>query len=279
MATPGMLRTVIVDDEPVARRGLRRLALGHDRVQLVAECRDGVEAVRVIRATEPDLVLLDMQMPGLDGMGVIREIGVEAMPLTIFVTAYDSFAVRAFDVTAVDFVVKPVEETRLRRAIDRAVERHEARRAMAAGGPAPATAGSASDRALAAAPVRTPPVRYATRLMASVGRRSTVIPIEEVVRIQADGYYAWVHTARARHLVRAPLTMLERALDPAMFLRVHRSAIVQVTAIRGFERSPAGRLTLTIEDGARAAVSRSRRAAVVAALRMPVEQASVGARP
>lgn len=234
------MRLVIVEDEPVARRGLRQLASAHQRMHVVAECRDGNEAVRVIRELTPDLVLLDVQMPGLNGLGVIREIGADAMPLTIFVTAYDTFAVPAFDAAAVDYVVKPIAEDRLRLALDRASMRFDQRRP-----------------------------RYTSRFITRVGRRTVVIPVGEVSRITADGYCAWVYTATARHLLRANLTALERELDPLMFVRVHRSTIVQLSAVRGVERSRSGHLILTMSDGARSVVSRSRRYAVMAALRAP----------
>jgi two-component system LytT family response regulator len=258
---------LIVDDEPVARRGLRRFVATHPRLHLVGECRNGAEAVTAIRAVAPGLVLLDVQMPGLDGLGVVREVGAEAMPPVIFVTAHDDYAVPAFELAAVDYVLKPFTDERLAHAVARAIERTDARRAAdmvrrlleavdAARGLPP--------RGTAAAPQEEH--RYPVRFLATVGTRSVVVPVDEIIWIRADDYYASLITAAGAFLVREPLAELEGRLDPALFVRTHRSAIVRVDAVRSVERGQDGRATLVLRGNMRVPVSRSRRPAVLAML-------------
>jgi len=259
---------LVVDDEPVARRGLRRFVSTHPRLRLVGECRNGAEAVAAIRSLAPGLVLLDVQMPGLDGLGVVREVGAEAMPPVIFVTAHDDYAVPAFELAAVDYVLKPFTDARLASAVARAIERTDARRAAdtvrhllealdAARGVASRDTQSASE-----APATRAPVRF----LATVGTRSVVVPVDEIIWIRADDYYATLVTAAGNFLVRESLAHIEERLDPAVFVRTHRSAIVRVDAVRAVERGEDGRATLVLRNGTRVPVSRSRRAAVLAVL-------------
>jgi two-component system, LytTR family, response regulator len=243
---------LIVDDEPVARRGLKRLVSARPELRVVGESRNGREAVTAIRSLAPDVVLLDLQMPGLDGIGVVRAVGADAMPPVVFVTAYDDGAVRAFDVAAVDYVVKPFTDARLYRALDRALARRGAQRAAGA------------YRALldAATASAAPSEGYLTRVLTTAGRRTAVVPIADVLWIAADDYCVRLVTGTGRYVLRERLTALERRLDPAMFVRVHRSAIVRIDAIRALERSSDGRVAAVLSDGARVPVGRARQRAV-----------------
>jgi two-component system, LytTR family, response regulator len=254
--TAGVL---IVDDEPVARRGLRRLVSARPDLRVVGEARNGREAVAAIRALAPtpDVVLLDLQMPGLDGIGVVRTIGPDAMPPVVFVTAYDDGAVRAFDVSAVDYVVKPFTDARLYQALDRALARRSERRAAVA-----------YQTLLAAVqtPTTPPEDEYLTRVLASAGRRTAVVPVADILWIAADDYCVQLITPAGRFVLRERLTELERRLDPAAFLRVHRSAIVKLDAIRALDRSRDGHLTAIRTDGTRVPVGRARQRAVLTAL-------------
>ena len=245
---------LIVDDEPVARRGLRRLVSARPDLTVVGEARNGREAVAAIRSLGPAVVLLDLQMPGLDGIGVVRTVGAEAMPPVVFVTAYDDGAVRAFDVSAVDYVVKPFTDARLYQAIDRALARRTEQRAADA------------YRALLARPPQANRSEYLTRVLASAGRRTAVVPIAEVVWLAADDYCVQLVTASGRYVVRERLTAFEEKLDPAEFIRVHRSAIVRLDAIRALDRAPDGRVAVILGDGTRVPVGRARQRAVIDAL-------------
>jgi two-component system LytT family response regulator len=258
------MRILIVDDEPLARRGARRIVEGHRGAVVVGECRSGTEAIRFIQSTAPDVVLLDVQMPGVDGFGVIRAVGAERLPAIVFVTAFDDFAVRAFEHAAVDYVVKPYTDDRLLQAIDRAIARragdHAARvqeqlralLAVAGGSATPSTE----------APTNAP----LNRLLVNVGTRSIVVPLEEVTWIRADDYCATVFASGKSYVLRESLNELERRLDGAEFIRAHRSAIVRVDAVQALERSSTGAMHCVLRDGTRVPVSRSRREAVTSAL-------------
>lgn len=278
MADREAVRVLVVDDEPAARRGVRNVLHGWSAHVVIEECRNGDEAVRAIPAFEPHVVLLDVQMPGLDGFGVIREVGAERMPAVVFVTAYDEHALRAFDVAAVDYVVKPFTDERLRLAMERALERRSERRAAevhkqlvallegavprrAAEGLAPPDGTRAS-----APPAAGEDGGYLTRLLVSVGTRSEVVPVSSVTWIRADDYYASVFADGRAFVIRESLAELERRLDPREFMRVHRSAIVRLSLVRALERPTSGRSSLVLRDGTRVPVSRARQAAVARAL-------------
>jgi two-component system LytT family response regulator len=271
------IRVLVVDDEPAARRGVRNVLDGWSTGVVVEECRNGGEAVRAIPAFDPHVVLLDVQMPGLDGFDVIREVGPERMPAVVFVTAYDEHALRAFDVAAVDYVVKPFTDERLRQAMDRALKRRSERRAAEVQrqllalleGAGDRVAGERSPMAEAKTSTRasdTPAPDYLTRLLVSMGTKSVVVPVSTVSWIRADDYYASVFAGGAAYVIRESLAELERRLDPREFMRVHRSAIVRLTVVRSLERPANGRHHLVLHDGTRVPVSRSRYTAVSRAL-------------
>ena len=278
MADRETIRVLVVDDEPAARRGVRSVLDGWSDDVVVEECRNGGEAVRAIPSFDPHVVLLDVQMPGLDGFDVIREVGPDRMPAVVFVTAYDEHALRAFDVAAVDYVVKPFTDERLRQAMDRALKRRSERRAVevqrqllallegagqrAGGGSSSMGDETAPSRPSAAAATPT----YLTRLLVSVGTRSEVVPVSTVSWIRADDYYASVFAGGTAYVIRESLAELERRLDPREFMRVHRSAIVRLAMVRSLEHPANGRHRLVLRDGTRVPVSRSRHAAVARTL-------------
>ncbi len=245
----GRLRALIVDDEPLARLGLRQLAEAHGGLTVVGECRNGRDALQQLDGAAPDVVFLDVQMPGLDGFGVIRARGPERMPLVVFVTAFDEYAVRAFEAHALDYLVKPVTASRFAAAVARVREQLSGRQALAAA------------RRLGALVTPEGPLRLSVPTAA--GR--LLLDPDEVDWIGADDYYAAVHAAGRRHLVRESLDSLEARLR-APFLRVHRSAIVNVARVREL-RSASGRAVVVLRDGTEVAVSRRRREAVADALR------------
>ncbi|HEX5829735.1 MAG TPA: LytTR family DNA-binding domain-containing protein [Gemmatimonadaceae bacterium] len=238
------IRVLLVDDEPLARRGLRQLLAAHADVAVVGECRDGREALAALDAVRPDLVFLDVQMPELDGFGVIRERGPGRMPLTIFLTAYDEFALPAFEAQALDYLVKPPSEERFAAALARA--RRQLRLARLDGG-----ASSAAE----------------SRLLVPTAHGELVLSPEEIDWIGAEDYYAAVHARGRRHLLRESLAALEARLDPRRFVRVHRSAIVNVARVAALRAAAAGGAAVVRRDGTTLPVSRRRREALARALR------------
>ena len=266
MLPPWPVRALIVDDEPIARRGLRQLLTEQGNVDVVAECENGEDAVQAIRRERPDLVYLDIQMPGLDGFGVVRTIGANDMPCVVFVTAFDDYAINAFAVAATDYVVKPFSPERLAEATMRALRRIREQRVVAAHEQllhALSDASTAPERIGAGATGVAP---YATRLLVSVGARSVVVPLDDVSLIEADGYHVRVRAGATRYTLRESLKELESRVNPLDFLRVHRSAIVRISAVRCLERIAHERLVVVLADGTRVPVGRARRDVVIRTL-------------
>jgi two-component system LytT family response regulator len=252
------LRVVVVDDEPLARSGMCGLLARDPELTVVAQCADGAEAVAAIAGLKPDLVLLDVQMPEMDGFEVLREVGPARMPVVVFVTAFDRFALRAFDVAAVDYLLKPFDDERFDLAIARA--KHAVRNAEAGelgrrlmrlverqGAPAESPAAPPAESA-----------RHATRLVVKSAGRTVFVRVDEVDWIEADDYYAKLHVAGKTHLLRETMGSLEARLDPARFFRVHRSAIVNLDRVREVQFLFRGEHVVILHDGTRLKLSRSR---------------------
>ncbi|NOK09096.1 LytR/AlgR family response regulator transcription factor [Corallococcus exercitus] len=246
------LRVLLVDDEPLARKGLRQALARHPDAVVCGECRDGREAVEAIRAQRPHLVLLDVQMPELDGFGVLREVGAEHMPAVIFVTAFDTFAVKAFTVHAVDYLVKPFDDARFDEALARARQRLRAGEAAELGR---RLADLLADAGAAPRPVEP----LADRLLVRVGLRSVLVPVADIEWIEADDYCVTLHADGKAHVLRESLAALEARLDPERFVRIHRSAIVNVECIQEVHRPSPTEQVVVLRSGQRLRVSRSRR--------------------
>jgi two-component system LytT family response regulator len=251
------LRVLIVDDERAARVNVRHLLGVHPRVSDCREADGGEAAIRAIGEAPPDLIFLDVDMPEVGGFDVIRRVGPARMPDVIFLTAYDQFAVRAFTVNAVDYLLKPVATERFDEAFARALARRSRAELATQGRRLAALVGEVPEIATTEAFV---PLRdHSGRLEGFVvreGRRNTVLLPEEIVWLSAEDYCTSVHTLVATYLVRATLTAILAQLDPARFVRVHRSAAVDLARVRGSRRLPNGGLVLTLEDGQRVPVSR-----------------------
>jgi len=243
------IRTLIAEDEPLARERIRSLLDSEGDIDVVAECGDGRSAVAAIREHEPDLVLLDIHMPELNGFDVIREIGAAAMPPVIFVTAYDHFAVRAFDAHALDYVLKPFDEDRFHTAVERAREAVQRR------APEPSL-----DRRLADLLENLQRPRFLERLAVKSGGKIVFLRTDEVSWIGAEGNYARLHAGKKSFLMRETMTALEGKLDPARFLRIHRSTIVAADAIAELEPLFQGDYVVVLRDGTRLTSSRGYRA-------------------
>ncbi|HXI20990.1 MAG TPA: LytTR family DNA-binding domain-containing protein [Gemmatimonadales bacterium] len=239
------IRSVIVDDEPLARRAVRRGLLRHPDIEILGECGDGESAVQAIRALRPNLVFLDIQMPEMDGFQVLRRVGARHMPVTIFVTAHDRFAIRAFETNAIDYLLKPYARHRFDRALERARER------IAARGDQPGADRTAESLASLAATER-----HAERLAIPENGRIVFVPTRDIDWIEADGNNVRLHLGSRIRMFRETLTRLEARLDPTQFLRIHRSTIVNVRRIREIEPWVRGYHRVVLEGGTELRMSR-----------------------
>ena len=259
MTDPAPLRVLIVDDEPPARHRLEDLLRHEPGVTVVGTAENGIVAVEAIRQLAPDLVFLDIQMPGKTGLEVLREIGPHAMPPTILVTAYDQYALAAFDLAAADYLLKPFDDERFEQAFRRA------RRMIAFDEIA-----RLRDRLLAvlqhagggAAPVPAAAAGYLRRITVSTGGETRVLPVAEIDYITASGPYARLHAGGQRYVIREAMQVLEESLDPERFMRIHRSAIVRVELVESLRRGAAGEYRVQLRTGVRLRVSRGRREAL-----------------
>lgn len=246
------LRALIVDDEPLARERLRTLLADDPGVTIVGECADGASAVEAVRELTPDLVFLDVQMPELDGFEVLDRVGASRMPAVIFVTAYDEYAIRAFDVHALDYLLKPFERARFERALRRAREH------LARGG-----AETLTHRLRALLEELTPArsieeAREAQdRLVVKSRGRIAIVRPEELEWVEAAGNYVRLHVANESHLMRETMTRMAERLPTGEFLRVSRSAIVRVDHIKALKRRDHGEYTIVLRDGTKVKSSRS----------------------
>ncbi|HEY0139883.1 MAG TPA: LytTR family DNA-binding domain-containing protein [Thermoanaerobaculia bacterium] len=252
-----MIRVLIVDDEPIARRGILQRLRGEADLEVVGECGDGAAAIDAITGLAPDLVFLDIQMPEVGGFDVVEAIGVARMPAVVFVTAYDEHALRAFDVHAVDYVLKPIDRHRFRTAVERA------RRRLADAPGQQLEEGELSlDRRIAAAlrELGRPAQDYAKRLAIKGDGRVILVDVDEVDRLEAAGNYVEVHSGARHHLLRETMASLEARLDPARFVRVSRSSIVNGDRVRELQPMFNGDFVVVLRDGTKVAGSRRYRA-------------------
>jgi two-component system LytT family response regulator len=259
------IRALIVDDEPLARRGIRQLLEPYPDMVVAGECRNGREALRALATLAPDLVFLDVQMPGLDGLDVIRVHGAERMPLTVFVTAHDEFAVRAFEAEALDYLVKPLSEARFRDTIARVRERLRVKDALALAGRLGALLdGRAGQRERAERTSGPSGVRIAVPSESG----ELLIDEREIDWIAADGDHARIHAGQHQHRVRESLAALEARLDPAQFVRIHRSFVVRLDQVRRWKSGASESEALVVlRDGTELPVSRRRLARLKGLLR------------
>jgi two-component system, LytTR family, response regulator len=223
------LRVLVVDDEALARRNLSLLLGGDPDIGSVVECGSGVEAVKAIRRDKPDLVFLDVQMPECDGFDVLELLGGDVAPVVIFVTAYDEYALRAFDAGALDYLLKPFDDARFARALERAKER------LAHHDPGP---------------------RPAQRLVVKSRGQVRFLSVADIDWIEAASYYACLHIGRETHLIRRSLSELEQDLGDGSFVRIHRSTIVNFDRIRGLELQDGGEYEVVLDCGIRLRLSR-----------------------
>ena len=233
---PGRLRALVVDDEPLARRNLSVL-LGRDAdISSIEECGSGAEAIGRIRASRPDLLFLDVQMPECDGFDVLELLGADMPPAVVFVTAHDEYALRAFEAGALDYLMKPFTNARLERALSRAKERLSVRRAQ--------------------------PPQAAERLIVKSAGQVLFVDVADIEWIDAANYYACLHVGASTHILRRSLAILEQELDPGVFCRIHRSTIVNLQRVRGLELTDEGEYSVLLKSGERLKASRRFRRAL-----------------
>lgn len=246
----GRIRALVVDDEPLARERLRTLLAADPDVEVAGECADGRSAVEAVRELQPDLVFLDVQMPEMDGFEVVTEVGAESMPPVVFVTAYDEYAIRAFDVHAVDYLLKPFERARFERALDRAKEQLAGR---------PGSERRLADQLrslLAELRPESDEGKGVDRLVIRSRGRITIVRPGEVEWVEAAGNYVRLHVAEGSHLMRETMERMTERLG-GEFIRVSRSAIVRIDGIRELKRLSHGEYTIVLRDGTKVKSSRT----------------------
>jgi two-component system, LytTR family, response regulator len=240
------IRTLIVDDEPLARDRIRELLEDAADIELVGECRDGNETLDAISADDVELLFLDVQMPELDGFQVVDAIGAERMPVTVFVTAYDHYALRAFEAHALDYLLKPFDRERFEQALQRARAQIAQRRS-----------GELDARLRRLLSDVQPAPRYTRRILARSGTRHVFVPVEDIAWIEAADNYVYLHTGQESYRIRGPMSAVEASLDPEQFVRVHRSAIVNILHIKEMEPVFKGEYLIRLHTGARVSSSRT----------------------
>ena len=219
------MKAVIVDDEPLARKSIRLLLERDGEVEVAGEC-SGVDAAALIARTRPDIMFLDVQMPEVDGFELLQQIGADAVPVVVFVTAYDNYAVRAFEMHGLDYLLKPFDDARFAQALERAKDRVRG---------------------------------YAQRFLVRMREKLIVVNAADIDWIEAADYYVTLHAGGKSHLLRETMSALEKRLDPARFVRVHRSAIVNIDRVREIHPLFRGDCALILSDGTQVKLSRTRR--------------------
>ncbi len=242
------IRTMVVDDEPVARERIVGLLQQEQDIELVGECADGQQAVSAIRQQHPDLVFLDVQMPACDGFGVIQQVGADHMPTVVFVTAYDDYALKAFEVHALDYLLKPFGRDRFQQTLQHAREHLERRRA-----------GDLGRRLLALVQDIKPQPARLDRLVIKSGGRVFFLRTDEIDWVEAAGNYVRLHLGETSHLFRETMNGMESRLDASRFVRIHRSRIVNTDRIKEMQPWFNGEYVVVLQNGSRLTLSRGYR--------------------
>jgi two-component system LytT family response regulator len=247
----------VVDDEPLARERIIELLARETGVDVIGTADNGTAAIEAIRAQRPDLVFLDVQMPGKTGLDVVREIGAEAMPATIFVTAFDQYALRAFELAALDYLVKPFDDERFEQSFHRARQLIELREAGKLRDQLLAVLHQSGNNAQRSPQNASEP--YLERIAVEMRGKVRVVPVAQIDFITASGPYAELHTGDRTHIIRETMNTLEERLDPRQFVRIHRSAIVRLPLVETLLKGAGGDYEVQLKGGIRLPVSRSRR--------------------
>lgn len=249
------IRVLIADDEPLARRGIRNLLSEYPDVEICGEARHGIEAIRLIRTNKPDVVFLDVQMPEADGFEVLKNI--DSVPAVIFVTAYDSFAVRAFETSALDYLVKPVHESRFKMAFGKVRERLNTKEAVELSLRIATLLDGDAD-----APLIGTIAVHSRRILVLDGNTEVLLDPKEILWIEAEDYYAAIHAGTKRYMLRESLSSLESRLDRSIFVRAHRTVLVNLLHVTELKSDTDGQCFILLDSGAQLPLSRRRRAEV-----------------
>lgn len=240
------IRALIVDDEPLARSRIRKLLVRDAEVEVIGDCANGYEAIDAINQQEPDLLFLDVQMPEIDGFAVLESVDRRTLPLVIFVTAYDQYALKAFDVSAVDYLLKPFDRKRFEQAVQRAKTRLATERGS-----------DLNQQTLALLQELKARTKYVERLLIKSGGRAFFLKTEEIDWISAEGKYVRLHSGRESYLLRESLGALESQLNPTQFLRIHRSTIVNIDHVKELQPWFHHEYQVVLRDGTELMLSRS----------------------
>ena len=250
------VRALIVDDEPLARRTIRELLAQDQDVEIIGECGSGLEAVRLITEQPPDLLFLDIQMPGLNGFETLAKIQPERIPAIVFVTAYDQYALRAFEVHALDYLLKPFTDKRFEEMLRQAKAQLELKEINTISKSLLSLLGEQT----AHEPARAAKKSFLSRFMIKAGGRVVLIKASDVDWIAADDYFIKLHVSGKSHLLRMSMNELEQKLDPEAFLRVHRSTIVNFDRVKELKQTSNGEYVVVLKDETELKLSRGRRA-------------------
>jgi two-component system LytT family response regulator len=250
------IRVVVADDEPAGRRAIQLLLSRDPEVRVVDQCRNGEETVHSVIRHQPDLLFLDVQMPGGDGFEVLSQVPAELRPVVLFVTAFEEYAVRAFGVHAADYLLKPFSDARFREAVAHAKERLRARAAVGAERVAGVLRRLSADRHADPETARAP---NSDRIPVRTGRGIALLPLDKILWIEARGDYVRIHSADRTDLLREPIGEMESRLDPRQFIRVHRSAIVNLDQVREVILASNGVYTALLHNGTQCRLSQSGR--------------------
>ena len=242
-----MFRTLIVDDEELARLRMRKqLEPYASKVEIVGEAQDGVSALEKIRSLKPDLVFIDIQMPGMTGLEVIAQLKDEEIPWIVFATAFDEYAIKAFEESAMDYLLKPIEADRL------AATMAKLERLSSKANPA------VMDTVRKLIEAQNPTANYLQRIQVKIGDRTLLLNIEQTIRFEAEDKYTTVHTDESKYVIDTPLVELEARLDPAKFMRIHRAHLVNISRIAEIQRQFGGRLKVVLNDKSKSGLPVSR---------------------
>jgi two-component system, LytTR family, response regulator len=254
------IRTLIVDDEALARRTIRDLLVNDDSIEIMGECSNGQEAVNAMRRQLPDLLFLDIQMPLLNGFEALAQVEVERIPAIIFVTAFDQYALKAFEVHALDYLLKPFTDRRFEEALKKAKAHIEMKEVSRISQSLVALLGKNAELARPLAkPAATERKNFLSRFMIRSSGKAAFVKVEDVDWIAADDYYIKLHVGSKSHLLRISMTELEEKLDPKKFLRIHRSTIINFDRVKELQQNPNGDCSVILRDGTELKLSRSRR--------------------
>lgn len=240
------INTLIIDDEQLARKRIRGLLQKDKIIEIIGECKNGKEAVESILTNKIDLVFLDIQMPELNGFEVIQMLKKIKLPEIVFVTAYDNFAIKAFEVHAIDYLLKPFDDERFFKALRKAKRRINTGKYE-----------KYFDKIKELINKETPKMQYLKRILVKTGNRINILSMDEVIRIKAEGYYVKLFTETESHLIRESMGNLEKKLDPQNFVRVHRSTIININYIKELQTLFKGDYIVILQDGEKFAISKS----------------------